>query len=651
MNPVDKFCEKFADKLIWIFILVYTCVFSYICFLKYASFNYYDWDFASDALILWNSVHGKMLYYPFLEENIFGAHLYLIMFLFVPIYAVFQHPVTLLVMQSLFLGLAAYPLYLLAKSQLNKTFAVAISLAYLLYPSVGYINLFETHFEIYDIFFLFSALYFFEKENFRKFLIFIFLAIMCKENVSLVAFMFGVYALIRRRSKRWILVPSLLGVAWFFLAIKVVIPFFAKDAKLYQEGFMFSVYYSHLGSTVLDMAKNIILHPIQVIRYAFFPEKILYLIRLFLPTGFLGLLLSPAPLLIALPIFMQNLLSSAETHTLIFLHYVALLIPFIFYSVICGFKKLIRHQTISKHTTGLLIGFLVVVILSALHLEAPQLNLGYYIKAYRIDSISKEKDRLIGMIPKDASCIATFQFLPKLANRQHLYSMHLVSSGFRMYTNARYEPPASVEYALIDFNEPLMLKCFFSDNAPANIRNFLQNGNWKVLKAIDDIVLFKKGYREGHDLCGEVRDPNIENVVNANIGNKLVLLGYNIVGGRVGEDGILHLVFYWKRIRESCDPLRFSIWFLDIPQRAGFAENCILGYRVYPPDAFPEGHIFMENRYVFVPPDIKNGVYSIRVGPFTVSDESILPVLGDVKKDAFGGIILKDIPITTMRRR
>ena len=246
MEKIDKFCQKFADGLVWVFILAYILIFGYLSFLKYQSFNYLDWDLTSDAIVLWNSVHGKFLYYPFLEQSILGAHLYLIALFILPIYAIFQSPLTLLFLQSMFLGLAAFPLYLLARTKLNKTFSLSLVVAYLLYPSLGYINLFESHFEIYEIFFLFFTLYYFEKERFRNFLVFVLLTLFCKENASLVVFAFGIYAWIRRRSKGWVLTPLLVGAAWFFLSVKVVIPHFAKDAKLYKDGFIFSFYYNHL---------------------------------------------------------------------------------------------------------------------------------------------------------------------------------------------------------------------------------------------------------------------------------------------------------------------------------------------------------------------------------------------------------------------
>ena len=220
MERIDKFFQKRDKHLLWGCILFYILVFGYLSFLKYQSFSYMDWDLASDAIVFWNSVHGRFLYYPFLEQVIFGGHLYLIMFLILPIYAFFQSPLTLLFLQSIFLGLAAWPLYLLARTRLSKTFSLAIAITYLLYPSVGFINLFETHFDVYEIFFLFFALYYFEQENFRRYLVFIILTLFCKENASLAVSMLGIYALVRRRPVKWALLPFLAGAAWFFLSVK-----------------------------------------------------------------------------------------------------------------------------------------------------------------------------------------------------------------------------------------------------------------------------------------------------------------------------------------------------------------------------------------------------------------------------------------------
>ena len=41
-------------------------------------------------------------------------------------------------------------------------------------------------------------------------------------------------------------------------------------------------------------------------------------------------------------------------------------------------------------------------------------------------------EKMIAAMPKGSSVVATFQFLPKLANRRDLYSMHLISTGYKM---------------------------------------------------------------------------------------------------------------------------------------------------------------------------------------------------------------------------
>jgi len=615
MEKIDKFCQKFADRLVWIFILVYILIFGYLSFLKYQSFNYFDWDLASDVIVLWNSVHGKFLYYPFLEQSIFGAHLYLITLLILPIYAIFQNPLTLLFLQSIFLGLAAFPLYLLARTKLNKTFSLSLVVAYLLYPSLGYINLFESHFEIYEIFFLFFTLYYFEKERFRSFLVFVLLTLFCKENASLVVFTFGIYALIRRRSKKWILVPLLVGAAWFFLSVKVIIPYFAKDAKLYPGGFIFSLYYGHLGSNLFEMAKTVILHPVSIASYAFTPQKIIYLGQLFFPIGFLGLL-SPVSLLPAIPIFMQNLLSAVATHSSIYYQYVALLIPFIFFSVIQAFSKLLRQKFIAKHQAIYLSCFFGCVVFASVYLEAPQFNLVWHLSQYQVGDYSKEKEKLIAAIPKGSGVVATFQFLPKLANRCNLYSLHLISTGYKMYTNTKYELPEDLEYALIDFNEPLMITSFFPPSAPRNIRSFLETGDWRVFKAFDDVVLFKKSYKQGHRLCEIVRDPKVGHLMNVDLNKEMVFLGYDIVDDNLPDSRVLHLVYYWKRIKGNSRPVGFFIQFSDTDGNVRFQSRHIFGYRIYLQDEWEEGQVAKEHHYILIPFWVKNGHYDISFRPF-----------------------------------
>lgn len=250
---------------------------------------------------------------------------------------------------------------------------------------------------------------------------------------------------------------------------------------------------------------------------------------------------------------------------------------------------------------------------------------------------------MLKLIPKDSSVIATFQFLPKLAHRYDLYSMHLVSTGFKMYTKIKYVPPSNLEYALIDFDEPLMVNSFFPPQAPDNIRSFLEDGNWRVLKAVDDVVLFAKNFQNGNKLCEIVSNPRIQNVIEANINNQIIFLGYDIESESNKTDRILHLVYYWKRKGNVDKAIGFFIQFLYSDNKVKLQKVRVLGYRAYMPISWPEGQIIKEHNYIFIPSDLEKGTYNIRAGLFYLDDGKILSVLEKAKTDSLGRIILGDI--------
>ena len=339
---------------------------------------------------------------------------------------------------------------------------------------------------------------------------------------------------------------------------------------------------------------------------------------------------------------MQNLLSAVNIHTSIYYHYTALLIPFIFYSTINGLSRLLKYRFIYNKQKALKISIFTVVIVSGVYLAGPQFYLLEYLSLYRVDEAAMQKDRLVKMVPNDASVIATFQFLPKLASRQEIYSMHFISRGLKMLTNERYEAPMSLEYALIDFNEPLLISNFFRENSPNNIYSFLKDGNWRVLERVDDIVLFKKDYPEGEELFELVNQNsyNIQNRIDINIGDRIALLGYDY-NAYLSEDRMLDLSYYWRLMDKIERPIGLLIYFLDGAGNIVFTKSHSIGYRL-----FNMEHKFIkENHKIFIPHNIKKGVYKVRLGFFYLDNNSLLPILDKDLIDKTGRIILEDILI------
>jgi len=163
--------------------------------------------------------------------------------------------------------------------------------------------------------------------------------------------------------------------------------------------------------------------------------------------------------------------------------------------------------------------------------------------------------------------------------------------------------------------------------------------------AVDDVVLFKKDYQKGHRLCEVVQNPKIENIIDANIDNQIMFLGYDVVKDDIAKEKILHLICYWKRTGELRSPLGLFIQFLGADKQNGFVKNCVFGYRVYPPESLPRDQVIGVHHYILLPSDMKTGSYSMRTGLFSLEDGEILSVSDKAKTDNLGRIVLGDILI------
>ena len=452
-------------------------------------------DLAIFNQLMWNTLHGDFLYSSIRDGVILKDHLFLILLPLLPVYAIFQHPVILLFLQSLFLGLGALPIYILAKEELNKTFAYAFALLYLIYPALWYANLYDFHPEVLLTFILPWAFLYFKRNNFKGFLVFMGLALLCKEDVSFIVFMFGIYALITRRSKRWVLVPTLTGLAYFLISFNIVIPYFNKG------GYIFTSYYSALGKDIPEMVRNAVTHPAAFTRFVFSPLKLNYLFHLFAPLGFLPIF-SPLLLLIVLPTFMESLLSGYGPLYNIYYYYTSPITPVIFIASIYGVKKLMRFgfpPSPSPLPPGERIKVRGVLLISFLLLSGIYMSslIGpHSLMSCRVDyNLYRVRQDLIDSVPKDASIVATFDFLPKLSSRKEVHSFHYVYFGRDKVTGAKYVLPSNVEYALLNFNDGLTFHGFRTLESKKNLESFLEEGKWGVVRVESSIVLLKKGYK------------------------------------------------------------------------------------------------------------------------------------------------------------
>lgn len=593
----DSFLDRYSIPMLALFTLVYVAFFFFICALRYHVFNYSDFDLAVHAQTVYNILHGSIqssiLGIPFL-----GNHLSLILFLIAPIYAIFSTPLTLLFFQTLLIGLGAVPLFLLAKEVLDKKFAFLFSVLYLLFPALTNISQYEFHPVAFTIFFLLFMFYFFEKSRFIPFVCFMVLSLLCKENMALGIFFFGLYVIFfRKKSWKWSVVPIVLSLLWLIIGIKVLHSF-------NQGTIDFNYIYSHIGKSIPEVVVNLFIHPGVTLRYIFDQGNMKLLIQLFLPLGFLCLL-SPKTLFIALPFFLQQMLSiRAEDHTIDY-HYAAKLIPFLFIAAVYGARTVLKSKFLNRHKI-ILVAFLIVsCIVSNIFFGLLTKIPGNFSTRYKMKDISYYKQEFIEKIPQGASVVATFEFLPKLSQRKEIHSFHHVYIGTYTLSKKKYVLPEDIDYALLDFDDYLTFTDFHLPQHYKRLQDFFAGNKWGLIAIADNVGLFKRAEKTDLKLYQILDEATSLSSVRFNIEDNIIGLGYNIAKDSVKAGDVVPLSFVWQCNRETKKDYWISFKLEDKEGNILHQYNHPICYRIYPTFGWKKGDIIRENVWLIVPQKLK----------------------------------------------
>src|SRR4030042_1987639 len=207
-------------KWIVIMILLYIIVLSWISCLRHYTFQTQTYDMAIFEQSFWNTFQGRFLYNSIEGKNHLAVHLSPFLILLLPFYLLYKSAYTLLILQTLVLALGVLPLYFLAKDLINKKIALIFSLAYLLYPSLHHVNLFDFHAVPFAVPLLLSFFYFWHRQKLWGASVFLLLAAATKENIILAVLFVGIYLLFFSKKKLYAGIVMALSAIYFFLTAK-----------------------------------------------------------------------------------------------------------------------------------------------------------------------------------------------------------------------------------------------------------------------------------------------------------------------------------------------------------------------------------------------------------------------------------------------
>lgn len=461
-----------AGLIITLLICFFIAFFSWFTFRKFEHGLWCGYDQGTYSQILWNTLHGRFFWCSFTSSNglcDLGVHMNPTLVFLLPVYMLFPFPATLSIIQVFFLGIAAAPVYLIAKEKINSKVGLFFVVFYLTNTFVvqAVIEGFQARALTVPLF-LFAFYYLFKK-RYRLFSLFVLLACLSHEISCLLVFMIGLYLIFTQRKILPGAVISALSLSWFVLSIKVFQPYFGIKNPLY--GLLFTVN-GKVMMDPLEIIRHCLTHPIGALQRIFTYRKLDYIIRLFAPLGFMSIF-SLKELLIGLPIFLQNLVLSEHLIKIEVPRYTMPLLPFIFISAIYSTAYFFKKMKPQQHVYIEIFVIVCWAVSAYRFIWDPSYNARFLMV---LSPVSHETrihrralERIAYLIPRDASVCADMKAFPFLANRFKLYDI-----PFHMDES---------EYILIDKKEPL-----FSPKSAISKEEYPEIMN-KVFKSPDYVTV------------------------------------------------------------------------------------------------------------------------------------------------------------------
>lgn len=412
-------------RLIIIAIAAYMVIFGIVGVYRHYNFQTQTWDMGVFDQLFWNTINGRVMQSSIEEiPNHFGIHWSPGLLLLVPGYAVFPSPYFLIIIQVLALALGAWPLYKLALRVLKQELpAKLIAVAYLLYPALHWVNLFDFHEIAFFVPLMLAGMYFMESKQFVLGFSALFLAANMKEDAIIAVAFYLLYIFVRKtpgtpqwwtRERKFALAAFIGFAVYFILVIKVFMPAFGGGLLRLDR-------YANLGNSFGDIAKNIITKPQLLIATVATLPKFMYVFWLLIPV--IGLpLFSGSAFLLLVPGLLENLLTAYQSQFTGFYQYDALLIPGIFFAAIIGAGNMMRRK---PGYSKILHGALIAGMLVGFFTRSP---LNPFTFPFNLFGTNERWEVYRGMLndtqmPPDASVTAQTNLLPHLSRREKIYQL------------------------------------------------------------------------------------------------------------------------------------------------------------------------------------------------------------------------------------
>lgn len=516
-KPLDYWQNQTGLRQVIILAATFFIVVLTFSIINYESFLI-TYDHGLFNQVFWNSVHGKLfqsslssaassaslmdrqLSYPSYIH--LGQHFVIDFLLWMPIYALFPSPVTLIVLQVTLIAAAGIVLYFLARHYLSVPISVMIVASYygangVIGPTLG--NFYE-HCQI--PLFVFSLLLALEKQRWVLFWIFAVLTLGTREDAGIALFGIGVYLIFSRRYPRTGVALCAVSFSYVALITNTVMPMFSTDSsRLYLANYFRKFVKTETPST-LELLWAIISQPQIIIQVLFtnFGRRILYLLGHWLPLAFVPVITPSAWIMTVFPLSVLLLQVFNQSATSINTRYTLAVIPGLFYGTILWWSQ--HQEKFKPRLHRFWIGCIGLSMLLT-YTSNPHRAL-YFISPYSIQpwvyqSLSAQLDHaadlktVFNSIPKDASISTSGYIVSHLSGRRNIIRLEV------MQMKDENGKTVDVDYGLLDLwqlREDNLKGPIDRGRVRGGVRfadEALRQGTYGVAQVLDGVVLIQKG--------------------------------------------------------------------------------------------------------------------------------------------------------------
>jgi uncharacterized membrane protein len=314
----------------------------------------YHWGYLSSLVDLgtfdqavWGTLHGHFFLNTHNDFNVpinyLGIHFRPILSIFLPFYALLPKAEWMVIAQSLALSIAVWPIYMLARI-VNQSEAIAFfwSIAYMANPFVFNISPWIFRPESLAVPFIAIAFLSIEESKFNLLLLACLLTMLCKEHFGIMVIGFGFLWWMRTRRWKQAIILVSFGMVYSILVLGVIMPALSPLGKhvMIGKGLGQISRYSWLGDSMKGIIKNVLFHPIFVIKTVVLEfGGASYLLLLF--ALFLGFpLAAPEFLFPGMADLAANLLSANPMPRSPFSYHSVSLIPVFIVAAIYGVRRI-----------------------------------------------------------------------------------------------------------------------------------------------------------------------------------------------------------------------------------------------------------------------------------------------------------------------